>query len=129
MNELMINLARLATGFLVILAPVALLLMVMNYRERRESALATAVLLELNRPYLRGLFTLKINSWPLWPDTVMIDLRECSHEQVWNVIDAVSAKLPPRVRIEVNGITDCRTKSSWKLMVMRTRFPASACPL
>jgi hypothetical protein len=125
----MVGHAKPATGFVVILGPVVLLLVIMNYRERRESALAAAVLLELNRPELRGLFSLRINSRPLWPDTVQIDLWEYSRERVWSVIEALSVKLPPRVRLEVNGITDCRAKSSWKLSLMQTRFLPSDCPL
>jgi hypothetical protein len=129
MNDLIVSLAKLTIGFLGILGPVALLLMIMNNRDRRESMLFATVLLELNRPHLRGLFTVKIKSRPLWADTVVVDLWNCSREQVWNVIEILSAKLPTHARLEVNGITDCRVQSTWKLIVMRTQDFVSYCPL
>lgn len=129
MNDLIVSLAKLTIGFLGILGPVVLLLMIMNNRDRRESMLFATVLLELNRPHLRGLFTVKIKSRPLWADTVVVDLWNCSREQVWNVIEILSAKLPTHARLEVNGITDCRVQSTWKLIVMRTQDFVSYCPL
>jgi len=129
MNDLIVSLAKLTIGFVGILGPVVLLLMIMNNRDRRESMLFATVLLELNRPHLRGLFTVKIKSRPLWADTVVVDLWNCSREQVWNVIEILSAKLPTHARLEVNGITDCRVQSTWKLIVMRTQDFVSYCPL
>lgn len=129
MNDLIVSLAKLTIGFVGILGPVVLLLMIMNNRDRRESMLFATVLLELNRPHLRGLFTVKIKSRPLWADTVVVDLLNCSREQVWNVIEILSAKLPTHARLEVNGITDCRVQSTWKLIVMRTQDFVSYCPL
>jgi hypothetical protein len=128
MNDLIVSLAKLTIGFLGILGPVALLLMIMNNRDRRESMLFATVLLELNRPHLRGLFTVKIKSRPLWADTVVVELRNCSREQVWNVIEILSAKLPTHARLEVNGITNCCVQSTWKLIVMRTQDFVSYCP-
>ena len=129
MNDLIVSLAKLTIGFVGILGPVVLLLMIMNNRDRRESMLFATVLLELNRPHLRGLFTVKIKSRPLWADTVVVELWNCSREQVWNVIEILSAKLPTHARLEVNGITDCRVQSTWKLIVMRTQDFVSYCPL
>lgn len=129
MNDLIVSLAKLTIGFVGILGPVVLLLMIMNNRDRRESMLFATLLLELNRPHLRGLFTVKIKSRPLWADTVVVDLLNCSREQVWNVIEILSAKLPTHARLEVNGITDCRVQSTWNLTVMRTHHFVSYCPL
>ena len=128
MNELGEHLARLVVGLLGTIGPVALLLIFMNARDRSESRLFTAVVLELNRPHLRGYFTVKVRSWPLFSNTVFIRLWDCSRDQVWNVLESVSAKLPPDVRLEVNGITDCRARSTWKLTVTRAIPSASACP-
>ncbi len=128
MNDLVAHLSQLIVGLLGTIGPVALLLMYMNVRDRRESLLFTAVILELNRPHLRGYFTVRVRSWPLFAETVWIRLWDCSREQTWNVIESISAKLPPDTRIEVNGITDCRAKSTWKLTVTRGVPSASACP-
>lgn len=129
MNDLVVHLTQLTVGLLGTIGPVAVLLMFMNVRDRRESQLFTAVILELNKPHLRGYFTVRVRSWPLFAETVRIRLWDCSREQTWNVIESISAKLPPDTRIEVNGITDCRAKSTWKLTVTRGIPSASACPV
>jgi hypothetical protein len=129
MADLLMSLAKLTVGFLGILGPIALLLMFLHIRDQRESKLFATVLAELNIPRLRGLTTVKVNSTPLWADTVVVELWNCSREQVWDVIEALSAKLPSRVRLEVNGITDCRVRSTWKLTVSRTHPFVAYCPI
>jgi hypothetical protein len=83
----------------------------------------------LNLPELRGLFTVRVQTRLLTADKVVLDLWHCSREQVWGVIEKLSTRLPEHVRLEVNGITDCRVRSTWKLTVMRTQPPVSLCPL
>lgn len=129
MIDLLASLAKLSFGFLAILGPMALVFVVLQIRDRRESLLFAAVLVELNRPHLRGLFTVKVKSRPIGPDTVVVDLWNCSREQVWDVIETLSTKLPSRVRLEVNGITDCRVRSTWRLTVRRTHPFVSYCPI
>lgn len=129
MIDLLASLAKLSFGFLAILGPMALVFVVLQIRDRRESLLFAAVLVELNRPHLRGLFTVKVKSRPIGPDTVVVDLWNCSREQVWNVIEKLSAKLPSRVRLEVNGMTDCRAGSTWKLTVSKAQPLVSNCPV
>ena len=129
MVDLLESLGKLTIGFLGILGPIVLLMMFLHVRDQRESMLYAIVLVELNLPQLRGLSTVKIKSRPLWADTVVVDLWNCSRERVWEVIETLSTKLPPRIRLEVNGITDCRVRSTWKLTVMRTHPFASYCPI
>jgi len=129
MVDLFVGLSKLMIGFLCILGPIVLLMMFLHVRDQRESMLYAIVLVELNLPQLRGLSTVEIKSRPLWADTVVVDLWNCSREQVWEVIETLSAKLPSRVRLEVNGITDCRVRSTWKLTVMRTHPFVSYCPI
>jgi hypothetical protein len=129
MVDLLVSLGKLAIGFLGIVGPLALLLLFLHVRDQRESMLVTTVLAELNLPHLRGLSTVKVRSWPLWADMVVVDLWNCSRDQVWDVMETVANKLPPRVRLEVNGITDCRVRSTWKLTVMRTHPFVGYCPL
>ena len=128
MFELLVSLGKLSIGFLCILAPFALPLLFRHIRDHRKSELYTTVLRALNLPELRGLFTVRILSRPLTADTVAVDLWRCSREQVWGVIEKLSAQLPEHVRLEVNGITDCRVRSTWKLTVMRCQSPVSCCP-
>jgi hypothetical protein len=128
MLELLLSLGKLSIGFLCVLAPFALPFLFRHIRDHRESELYTTVLRALNLPELQGLFTVRILSRPLTADTVVVDLWRCSREQVWGIIEKLSAQLPEHVRLEVNGITDCRVRSTWKLTVMRTQPPMSYCP-
>lgn len=129
MVELMVSLGKLSIGFLCILGPLALPFLFLHIRDHRQSELYTTVLRELNLPELRGLFTVKILTRPLTADRVVVDLWQCSREQVWGVIEKLSAQLPEHVRLEVNGITDCRVKSTWKLTVMRSQPSVAYCPV
>jgi hypothetical protein len=129
MVELLVSLGKLSIGFLCILGPLALPFLFLHIRDHRESALYTIVLRELNLPELRGLFTVRILTRPLTADTVVVDLWQCSREQVWSVIEKLSTQLPDHVRFKVNGITDCRVRSTWNLTVMRTQPSVSYCPL
>jgi hypothetical protein len=128
MADLMVSLGK-PIGFLSLLAPFALLFLFLHVRGQLESELYTTALRELNLPELRGLFTVKIQNRLFGEDTVVVDLWNCSREQVWGVIEKISARLPEHVRLEVNGITDCRARSTWKLTVKRTQPPVSLCPL
>jgi len=127
MTEMLISLGKLSLGFLGILGPLALLLGFLHIRDQRQSMLYPTILRELNLPDLRGLFAVKIKSRPFGADTVIVDLWRCSRDQVWDVIERLSAKLPAHVRLEVNGITDCRVRSAWKLTVMRSQPSISYC--
>ena len=110
MFELLTSIGKLAVGFLGILGPVVFLIICLHLRDQRKSMLYAIVLAELNRPHLRGLYTVRAKIRPLWADTVVIDLWNCSPEQVWQVVERLSTKVPPRVRVEVNGISDCRVR-------------------
>lgn len=129
MVELLVCLGKLSIGFLCLLGPVALLFLLQHIRDQRESVLITTVLRELNLPDLRGLYTVRVQGRLFGPDTVELDLWHCSREQVWGVIEKLSTLLPEHVRLEVNGITDCRVRSTWRLRVTRTRSSVAYCPL
>lgn len=82
MMELVTSLWKLGMGFLGILGPVVLLFAFLRTRDLREDSLRTRVLLELNSPNLRGLYSMEVKSRPFGADTVKVDLRSCSREQV-----------------------------------------------
>lgn len=108
MVELLTSICKLAIGFLGILGPVVLLIAYLNAYDRRKSMLYVIVLTELNQPHLRGLSTVRVKIRPLWADSVVVGLENCSREQAWQIIERLSTKVPPHVRVEVNGIRDCR---------------------
>ncbi|CAG1004844.1 hypothetical protein ANRL2_04430 [Anaerolineae bacterium] len=112
MAELLTSIGKLAIGFLGIAGPVAFLIICLRVRDQRESMLYAIVLAELNRHHLRGLHTVRVKFRLLWTDTVVIDLWNCSREQVCHVVERLSVRVPPRVRVEVNGISDCRIEFS-----------------
>jgi hypothetical protein len=126
MIDLLANLGKLATGFLGILVPFVILIVLLRMRDRREAALWATVLPELNLPDLRGLFSVKIKSRPFGRDAVMVELWGCSREQVWDLMERLSKRLPARVRVVVNGISDCRLNSIWTLTVTKN-LPTAYC--
>jgi hypothetical protein len=128
MIELLVSLGKLLIGFLCIAGPVVVWLVFLRTRDRQVAMLSTAALKELNLPELRGLFAVKIKSNPFSGGVVAVDLWNCSREQLWDVMQRLSAQLPSHVRVEVNGITDSRTRSTWTVTVKRTPSCIACCP-
>jgi len=126
MIELLTNLGKLAIGFLCILWPFVLRIAFLRTRDRREAALSTRVLQGLNSPDLRGLFALKIKSKPFLGEVVAIDLWNCSRDQIWDVMQRLSAQLPSHIHVEVNGMSDYRTRSTWTL-TLKQKPSSAAC--
>jgi hypothetical protein len=124
MMELVTSLWKLGMGFLCILGPVVVLLAFLRIRDLREDSLRNRVLLELNSPNLRGLYSMEVESRPFGSDTVKVDLWNCSREQVWDLMERLSVRLPAHVRVEVNGISGSRLNSEWTLTVRKG--PAAA---
>ena len=119
MIELLTSLGKLSIGFLCILGPFVLLIAFLRACDRREAALSIRVLQELNSPNLRGLFSVKVKSRLIGADTVIVDLWSCSREQVWDLMERLSARLPAQVQVEVNGINGSRLNSEWTLTVRK----------
>jgi hypothetical protein len=128
MLELLTSLGKLALGLLGILGPLVATIAFLRMRDMREAAISTRVLQALNSPDLRGLFFIKVKSRPIGADTVMVDLWNCSREQVWDLIERLSARLPANVRLGVNGISGSRVRSTWTLTVRKTNKGAAYCP-
>ena len=128
MIALLISLGKLVIGFLCIAGPVVVLLIWLSTRDRRVALLSTAALKELNLPELRGLFAVKIKSNPFSGGVVAVDLWNCPREQLWDVLQRLSAQLPPHVRVEVNGISDSRTRSTWTVTAKRNPTCIACCP-
>jgi hypothetical protein len=131
MAELLTHLATLALGFFAMTGPVLVLMMALKARDHQQDRLYARVLSVLNEPDLRGLCTIRVACRPFGRDAVQIDLWGCPPQRIWEVMLRVSESLPPRVKLEVAGITASRAVSSWSLTVSK-RFPAlpgcTACP-
>ena len=126
MAEMLANQGNVFIGFLCFLGSFALLL-VLRTHQRREAMLSTMVLRELNAPELRGLFTVKIRSKPFLGEVVAVDLWNCSRDKICDVMQRLSAQLPSQVRVEVNGIRDCRAGSTWTFTVKRSPSRVACC--
>ena len=124
MMELVASLGKLSVGLVCILGPVVLLFAFLRIRELREDSLSTRVLQELNSPNLRGMYSMEVKSRLFGVDTVKVDLRSCSREQVWDLMERLSVRLPAHVRVDVNGISGSRLNSEWTLTVRKG--PAAA---
>jgi len=127
MVELSVALGKLFIGSLCFLGSFAWLVMLRTH-QRREAMLNTWVLQELNVPELRGLFVLRIKSKPLLREVVAVDLWNCSRDQIWDVMQRLSVQLPSHIRVQVNGIGDCRTRSTWTLTAKRNPCRIACCP-
>jgi len=119
MIELLTSLGKLAIGFLCILGPLVVLIVFLRTRDRREAAISTRVLQELNLPNLRGLFSIEVKCRLIGADTVMVNLQSCSRELAWDLMERLFARLPAHVRVEVNGINGSRLNSEWTLTVRK----------
>jgi hypothetical protein len=119
MAELFACLGKISIGFFCILGPLVLRVAFLRSRDRREAALSTAVLQELNSPSLRGLYSLAVKSRLFGSDTLTVDLWGCPRELVWDLTERLSGRLPSHVRVEVNGISGCRPDSTWTLTVRK----------
>jgi hypothetical protein len=120
MSQLVIRLGQLVLGFLVIFGPLIFLFLLLEVRDRRQSTLYGVILKELNSPDLRGLFAVEIQCGIFSrQDTVIVDLWNCPKEQVWDAIIKLSAHLPSKVRLVVNGMADPCSQSTLTLKVQR----------
>jgi hypothetical protein len=125
MTDLLISLGKLATGFLCILGPLVLYIALHRLRDRRETTLCARVLQKLNSPELRGLYSMKVRSRLIGADKVIVDLWGCSRDQVWDLMEKLSAQLPAHIQVAVNGISSSRLDS--KLTLAVKKWPCLAC--
>jgi hypothetical protein len=126
-ESLWMRLGLLFVGFLGMLGPLVLLMGCLRFREERESVLLGAVLKELNSPDLRGLFAVKVQCGLLdRRGKILIDLQDCSREKILDRVLQLSTRLPPRVQLVVNGMTDPRSRSTLTLHVRRNLPSACA---
>ncbi|MGA7145878.1 MAG: hypothetical protein WBY47_15370, partial [Desulfobacterales bacterium] len=83
---------------------VIVLLLILNARDRRESTLGGIVFEQLRSPDLRGLYTFRIrHGLFLRSSVVIVNLWDCSKEQIWDTTTRLSISLPSEVRLVVSG--------------------------
>ncbi len=121
MAELMISLFKLIMGFTLIAAPLICLISLLHVKDHRKSTIEGIVGKELNYPDLRGLVAVNTRYALLSKCTVELDMRACSNEQIWDVIDRLRVKLPSTVRLVVNGIPARSPRTIFSLEIIGVR--------
>jgi hypothetical protein len=120
MLELLFRVGQLILGFASMLGPLILLMLLLKLRDQRESTLYNVVLHELNSPELRGLYALDIRCGLLpWRNTVLMDMWNSSHKEIWDTTMRLSLSLPPKVRLVVNGTMDQKSRLGFAIKVKR----------
>jgi hypothetical protein len=118
MSQLLFHIGHLLGGFIVVSAPVIILLLILNDRDRREATLRGIILDRMNAPNITGLYTLRIRRRLLMgKDTVIINLGDSAKEQIWDTTMHLSLSLPPHVRLIVNGTIDGKRNVGFSLKV------------
>lgn len=129
----LLKLGWLAIGIAVALGPVLLSALLLNLRDRRKARLLAAVLDLTSSPDLRGRLAIRVHSGILWPRSVVaLHILLPSRNEIWDVVTRLSRCLPPRVRVEIDGLVDRQvpatlTVKTGDLLSRATRpFAASA---
>jgi len=117
LEQLLIRLGKLAIGSLITFGPLAVLIMLLNLRDRRESYLSFVVYKQLNSPDLRGLITFKTRCALFSRHSmVKVDMRGCSNEQIWDAIKRLSHSLPLYVRLIVHSTSEGQFESKFTIV-------------
>ena len=120
MSQSLIHIGHLLVGFMILFGPVIVLLLILNARDRRESTLRGIVFEQLRSPDLRGLFTFRIrHALFLGSSVVIVNLWDCSKEQIWDTTTRLSISLPSEVRLIISGTMDREHKVRFALKIKR----------
>jgi hypothetical protein len=97
----------LLMGFGVTAGPLVALLVLQNRRDRRESALLGAVLAEFASPKFRGRLATRVRCALLGRGSVVrMHILGGSRDEVWDALMRLALRVPPSVRLVVEGTMD-----------------------
>lgn len=118
-------------GFLLMVGitygPVVGLLELLNLRDRRQSRLLGSLMKELAARHFSGRIAVHVHCALLSRHSVVrLDMRACSPDEIWQAIARLSRRLPPAVRLRVDGIVDPECPSPVTLTIPNT--PRLPCP-
>jgi hypothetical protein len=118
MTVLMISLAKLLMGFIFIGGPLIFLMVLLGVRDHRKLIVEGMVSKELNSPDLRGLVVADTKCALLSKRCrVEVDMRDCSIEQIWDIIERLTVNLPSSVRLVVNEVPIRSPKAIFSLEI------------
>jgi hypothetical protein len=114
-------------GTAIIVGSMAILLTLLNRRDRRVSRLRHTVLDQLALPELRGRVGVHVRCAVCSRrSTVIVDLLAATPHEVWDVFARVASRLPPRIRLVVHGALGGGFARSCTLETITARLPAQA---
>jgi hypothetical protein len=117
--------ARAVFGVAITFGAVVILLTLLNRRDRRASRLRHTVLDRLALPELRGRIGVHIRCAVFSRrNAVIVDLLAGTPHEVWDVFTRMAARLPPRVRLLVQGSPDPGLARLFALETTTRRLPA-----
>jgi len=115
----------LIIGTFMVLGPVMAFIGLLNWRERRESALHTSVLKQFATREIRGRIAIQVRCGLFSrPGIVTVDMWTCSRDEVWDAITRLGRHLPPGARLVVNGSVDPQFPARF---TVETEVRASLC--
>ncbi len=114
-------------SFGLVVAPLVVLMLLLNGRDERQRALHAAVVQELNDRELRGRVTVRTQCALLFRSAVVrVDMRDCSQAEIWDAVGRLSRILPAHVRLEVEGFAGFQREA--RLVLPRRREPVMVHP-
>lgn len=112
--------------------PVVALLGLLNLRDHRQARLLGSVMQWFPPREFGGRVAIDVRCAVLSPRSVVtLDMRACSHEEIWHVVARLSRSLSPTVRVLVDGTIDPRFPAPVRLAIPGRRplaFPSSGPP-
>lgn len=112
----MIQLGALVLWLGLALSPVLVPVLLLNRRDRKESALLGALSDQLSAPDLRGRIAVRVRGALLGrAGVVALDMRDCSRDEVWEVMTRLSRSLPSHARLVVDGLVDRQVPATFAL--------------
>ena len=121
------ELVKLVFGIVITFGSVAVLLTLLNWRDRRVSRLRHTAFEQLALPELCGRVAVQVRCVIFSRrSTVTVDLLAGTPREVWNVFTRLVSGLPPRVRLVVHGTVDRGFARPFTLETATGRLPSHA---
>jgi hypothetical protein len=127
MDEPLRQVAVLGAAVMAGAGPVALLLVMLNRRDRRQARLFVAVCEGFPSEELRSDLAIHVRCGLLGRRAVVtVDMRGCAPRQVWEATARLRGLLPPVVQLRLEGPVDQSMRT--RLTVERVDSPGEAAP-
>jgi hypothetical protein len=120
----MVQLGELALWLGLAVSPVLVPALLLNLRDRRESAVLGTVGAQLSSRELRGRIAVRVRCALLGKGGVVaLDMRDCSQEEIWGAMVRLSRSLPPTVQLVVDGVVDRDAPVTFAVQAAARRRP------